>query len=55
MLTAGGGVDFPLGRRLILGIDVRQQWLFPEDRFGRSDIDSNVQLTRVGTSLHVRF
>jgi hypothetical protein len=55
MLTAGGGVDFPLGQRLVLGVDLRQQWLFPENEFGRSDLDSQVRLTRVGTALSVRF
>ncbi|SRR6266542_90102 len=55
LLTLGGGVDFPVGRRVALGIDMRYQRIFGERLFGRSDIEPNLNLTRLGGSVSYRF
>jgi opacity protein-like surface antigen len=55
LLTAGGGVEFLLGRRLGVGVDLRYQRIFGEDQFGRPDIDHNLNLTRLGSSVSYRF
>jgi hypothetical protein len=51
LLTAGGGVEFLLGNRLVLAPDARYQRLFEKDRFHRIDIPPNVDLVRVGSAM----
>jgi len=55
LLTAGAGVDFLLGNRVALGVDVRYRRMFEKDHFQRSDIPPNVDLTRIGSSISYRF
>ena len=55
LLTAGGGVEFPLGNRLVIAADARYQRLFEKDRFHRIDIPPNVDLVRVGFAIGYRF
>ncbi len=45
MVTMGGGVDFLVWRGIGVGVDVRYQHVFEEDRFGRADIDRNLSVT----------
>jgi opacity protein-like surface antigen len=55
MVTMGGGVDFLVWRGIAIGVDLRYQHVFEEDRFGRADIERNLSLTRVGSSVSYRF
>jgi opacity protein-like surface antigen len=55
LLTAGAGVDFLLGSRVALGVDVRYRRLFEKDQLQRSDIPPNLDLTRIGSSIGYRF
>jgi hypothetical protein len=55
MVTAGGGVDIPLGERIALGMDLRHQWLLADERFDRPDLDSHVNVTVAGATLRVGF
>jgi len=55
MVTMGGGVDFLVWRAVAVGVALRYQHVFEEDRFGRADIDRNMTRTRLGSSLSYRF
>lgn len=55
MMTLGGGVEVPLRRSLMLGIDVRHERTFGEDQFDRADVETDVALTTVGMSVRYRF
>jgi len=55
LITVGGGLDFPVGTRVALGIDLRYQRIFAERFFDRSDMRPNLNLTRLGGSLSYRF
>ena len=55
MVTMGGGVDFLVWRGVGVGVDVRYQHVFEEDQFGRPDIDRNLTITRLGSSVSYRF
>jgi opacity protein-like surface antigen len=55
LLTAGGGVEFLLGDRLVLAGDARYQRMWEKDQFHRIDIPPNVDLVRVGSTIGYRF
>src|SRR4029079_15737041 len=55
LLTAGAGIDFLLGSRVAVGVDVRYRRLLEKDQFQRSDIPPNLDLTRIGSSISYRF
>jgi opacity protein-like surface antigen len=55
MVTLGGGVDVPVGHKLIVGVDVRYERIFADQQFFRPDIDHDLNLTRVGSSIRYRF
>jgi len=55
MLTAGAGIDFLLGSRVAVGVDIRYRRLLEKDQFQRSDIPPNLDLTRIGSSISYRF
>jgi opacity protein-like surface antigen len=55
LLTAGAGIDFLLGNRVAVGVDVRYRRLLEKDQFQRSDIPPNLDLTRIGSSISYRF
>lgn len=55
LLTAGAGIDFLLGDRVAIGVDVRYRRLLEKDHFQRSDIPPNLDLTRIGSSISYRF
>jgi hypothetical protein len=54
-VTMGGGVEILVGHSLAVGIDLREQWVFQDEQFGRSDVPHNLALTRLGSSLSYRF
>jgi len=53
-VTFGGGVEFPAGRRLGLGLDIRYQPIF-EDRPALPVVEPTLNLTRIGATLSYRF
>ena len=55
LLTIGGGVEFLLWRKVGVGVDLRYQRVFEEMQFGRSDMDEDLSLTRLGSSVSYRF
>jgi hypothetical protein len=55
LVTLGGGVEFPVIGSVALGIDLRYQRIFGERLFGRTDIDPDLNLTRLGGSVTYRF
>jgi opacity protein-like surface antigen len=55
LLTAGGGVNFLLGTRVVLGADVRYQRMYERDQFHRIDIPPNLDLVRIGSAIGYRF
>ncbi len=55
LLTAGGGVEFLLGDRLVLGADARYQRMYEKDQFHRIDIPPNLDLVRIGSAIGYRF
>ena len=55
MVTMGGGVDFLVWRGIAVGVDLRYQHVFEEDQLRTGDIESNLSLTRVGSSISYRF
>ena len=55
LITAGGGVEFLLGRRVALAADARYQRMYEKDQFHRVDIPPNLDLVRIGSSLGYRF
>jgi len=55
LITVGGGLEMPLGRRLILSVDVRYEYIAADTQFDRADIDRGVNLTRIGSGLRYRF
>jgi len=55
MVTAGGGLEIPFGRRIALGVDVRHEWILAADRFDRPDFDAHFGVTVAGAALRVGF
>ncbi len=55
LLTGGGGVEFLLGDRVVLGADARYQRMYEKDQFHRIDIPPNVDFVRVGSSIGYKF
>ena len=55
LLTVGGGVEFLLGDRVVLGADARYQRMYEKDQFHRIDIPPNVDFVRVGSSIGYKF
>lgn len=54
LVTVGGGVDFPLRKRLAIGVDARYERAFGDQPFARSDIPKDAGWTRVGISVSYR-
>jgi opacity protein-like surface antigen len=55
LLTAGGGVEFLLGDRFVVGADARYQRMYEKDQFHRIDIPPNVDFMRIGSAIGYRF
>jgi opacity protein-like surface antigen len=55
LLTMGGGVDFLLWRKVAVGMDFRYQYVFENDQFFRPDMDRNLTVGRLGTSISYKF
>ena len=55
LITAGGGVEFLLGRGVTLAADARYQRTYEKDQFHRIDIPPNLDLVRIGSSVGYRF
>ena len=55
LITAGGGIEFLLGRRVTLAADARYQRMYEKDHFHRIDIRPNLDLVRIGSSVGYRF
>ena len=55
LLTGGGGLEFLLGDRLVLGADARYQRMYEKDQFHRIDIPPNLDFVRIGSTIGYRF
>ena len=55
LLSVGAGVDFPIGRRVAIGVDLRHHHVFGEPVAERRDIPHKLNLTRLGSSVSYRF
>jgi hypothetical protein len=55
LLSVGAGVDFPIGRRVAVGVDLRHHHVFGEPVAERRDIPHKLNLTRLGSSVSYRF
>lgn len=54
LLSAGGGVEFPIGRRVAVGIEVTYQRMLDEHD-DTIFVEPDLNLTRIGSSLSCRF
>jgi hypothetical protein len=55
MITIGGGVDVPMTRRIMFGVEGRYERAFGDDQFGRDDVAQDLTLTRVTLVVRYRF
>jgi opacity protein-like surface antigen len=55
MVSVGGGVDIPVARRIVFGVEARYERAFGEEQFGRDDVAEDLSLTRVTFVVRYRF
>jgi Outer membrane protein beta-barrel domain len=55
LITIGGGVDVPMTRRIMFGVDARYERAFGDDQFGRDDVAADLSLTRITLVVRYRF